>query len=1179
MARRKPWIVVLVLVSLLAGLFPQVGAGAAAAALPLSLHGAVMTLQGYGVVDKKPEADLRLDDEITRAEFAKILGAALNLQKLADSSKERAAFPDTAGHWANGWIAVAKGRGLFLGRGDGRFYPEAHVTYAEVLTALLRLIGRADQANQREWPWGAVTAAADVGMIPADMAVGGRVSDNASRGDVFRLTATAIGRIKLTSGKSLLQQSRGDLTPPVLRLDGFPSLAERSSILVTGSASDAVAVSVQGQAVEPQVDGTFSAQVSLMPGSNQIAVVAEDGAGNRAEATAVIQCRQISDLQIAPEEIATSVGATFAAPNVVRYEGDSRFDSNADATWGFDTDAFTWDPKTGQFKALKSGEYTLRAIVGDHEATAHVVVAGVPAQVDLSVDRSTMAAGSAPSTIRIKLMDDQGRPNSGTRYTVSLTTVPDGIVTLETTAVQAIDGEAVVYMQPGRTAGAVGLQATVMAGNQKIQSPLLPLKVEPAAVAGIRLETTPAHASDAPGQRVQIVATAVDQSGVPIPATEDLEVVLSADNGVLSLTQNRALIKKGAISSAMGGGRNGAGVSTGQDGVATISAAIAGYSRLNMEQAFFEARASRGISGLQVQVKHAVAVSDNLNATVVAVSRVDRDGHVVTWDTTPVVLIPSVTTASVMPIADVGGVVTFAIRSSTPGRVSLTAGVPGDPTMNARPAEVAFLAPLWGGSVAQAVIKSDATQAKAGDVMNLYVALQDGTGGALANPGPPLIYRLHNDADGVLSTTDFVIPTGATRSDYGEIKAPQRAGQIAISGTLAGGKPLTAFQMMVAAAPTGTPTPSFTGPNLVAIAAETNRQLQPGEETRILIRARNGDQLVNDSFAFTVIVRLNGQVLTDLPPGLTVNMGTRSVDGLLGRTQAGEAEIWVRYTGVGTIEVEPVPADATTNAYDQWGLLGSGKASTGYSTAKAQVSYAPGPLTHLVVTTTPNLGDPLKGVIKASVGRTVTVRLAPSDDFGNLTGTGCVATLTRKQSGNAGDQAIRLGSDLLGSSTAAVGANGYTEFTVTALTADEGTVEWVPMATCGSSVLTTAQNVQITTTLATVGKPSIEFMGGNVSLQNAISQNDTAMILRIAQLPTAAPVEVLVYNSADNTLIGRYGPIYPSDWQAERRTITVPLSALGPPGRAISIRIRLNTGANVSDPSDARSLYYSARTQ
>ncbi|WP_143106715.1 S-layer homology domain-containing protein [Cohnella sp. OV330] len=91
-----------------------------------------------GAIEGKSAGIFAPQDKITRAEFAKILITALNLDNtLATSSK----FSDVpASHWAAPYIAVAAEQGIINGKTASTFAPNATITRAEMATMIARAL-------------------------------------------------------------------------------------------------------------------------------------------------------------------------------------------------------------------------------------------------------------------------------------------------------------------------------------------------------------------------------------------------------------------------------------------------------------------------------------------------------------------------------------------------------------------------------------------------------------------------------------------------------------------------------------------------------------------------------------------------------------------------------------------------------------------------------------------------------------------------------------------------------------------------------------------------------------------------------------------------------------------------------------------------------------------------------
>jgi len=92
---------------------------------------------------------------ITRAEFATMMARATNNTAELESAQNLNIFSDLEGYaWAKPFINAVTRAGLFKGRSADRFDPGANVTYAEVITVLIRINkGAADAAEGMATKW------------------------------------------------------------------------------------------------------------------------------------------------------------------------------------------------------------------------------------------------------------------------------------------------------------------------------------------------------------------------------------------------------------------------------------------------------------------------------------------------------------------------------------------------------------------------------------------------------------------------------------------------------------------------------------------------------------------------------------------------------------------------------------------------------------------------------------------------------------------------------------------------------------------------------------------------------------------------------------------------------------------------------------------------------------------
>lgn len=159
-------------------------------------------------VNADGSADLALEENLTRAEIVKLVVHTLGLEEEAEKAKgESEPYPDVpADHWANGYVAIVSepreeihnGRRLIVGYEDGTFRPEDPVTYAELVTIMVRTVKEDLTPAMEEnavWPdsyteWGEEEGVTDgVIILDADIPI--------TRDDAF---ATVYNSIQVSEG-------------------------------------------------------------------------------------------------------------------------------------------------------------------------------------------------------------------------------------------------------------------------------------------------------------------------------------------------------------------------------------------------------------------------------------------------------------------------------------------------------------------------------------------------------------------------------------------------------------------------------------------------------------------------------------------------------------------------------------------------------------------------------------------------------------------------------------------------------------------------------------------------------------------------------------------------------------------------------------------------------------------
>lgn len=107
----------------------------------ISVHwadGYISAATNQKIVNGYEDGSFRPDENITRAEFAKIIVKMLGAP-LQNGSAE---FTDIAEHWAESYIAALAEKGIINGYADGTFRPDAPITRAETVAIINRAVPR-----------------------------------------------------------------------------------------------------------------------------------------------------------------------------------------------------------------------------------------------------------------------------------------------------------------------------------------------------------------------------------------------------------------------------------------------------------------------------------------------------------------------------------------------------------------------------------------------------------------------------------------------------------------------------------------------------------------------------------------------------------------------------------------------------------------------------------------------------------------------------------------------------------------------------------------------------------------------------------------------------------------------------------------------------------------------------
>lgn len=100
---------------------------------------------------------------ISRAEMATASVRLLGLEDLKDDYKQKGNFKDVKG-WALPFVNIASENGVMMGSSKDTFNPNGQLTYVEVLTVLMRILGYEDGVDFKKYPDDYYSKALEIGL-------------------------------------------------------------------------------------------------------------------------------------------------------------------------------------------------------------------------------------------------------------------------------------------------------------------------------------------------------------------------------------------------------------------------------------------------------------------------------------------------------------------------------------------------------------------------------------------------------------------------------------------------------------------------------------------------------------------------------------------------------------------------------------------------------------------------------------------------------------------------------------------------------------------------------------------------------------------------------------------------------------------------------------------------------
>ncbi|MGE4549137.1 MAG: S-layer homology domain-containing protein [Intestinibacillus sp.] len=118
-----------------------------------------------GIITGDQNGSLNLTNNVTRAEFAKMLVSASTLKDTVSPTGNASPFKDVPyTHWAANYIKTAVSQGWLTGYLDGSYRPENNVTAAEAATAVLKLLGYKSTDFSGAYPSGQMALYKSLGL-------------------------------------------------------------------------------------------------------------------------------------------------------------------------------------------------------------------------------------------------------------------------------------------------------------------------------------------------------------------------------------------------------------------------------------------------------------------------------------------------------------------------------------------------------------------------------------------------------------------------------------------------------------------------------------------------------------------------------------------------------------------------------------------------------------------------------------------------------------------------------------------------------------------------------------------------------------------------------------------------------------------------------------------------------
>lgn len=144
---------------------------------------AVNVLSELDIVKGYEDKTFRPEGELSRGEFAAMIVRLVNSSVYTIPQEQ--IFSDVSKkHWAFEYVNAGYSIGYFSGFGDGTFAPDAKITFAEAVKAMVTMLGFERVAEARGgYPYGYIKVANDEDLLDG---ISAAETHTATRGDVDR---------------------------------------------------------------------------------------------------------------------------------------------------------------------------------------------------------------------------------------------------------------------------------------------------------------------------------------------------------------------------------------------------------------------------------------------------------------------------------------------------------------------------------------------------------------------------------------------------------------------------------------------------------------------------------------------------------------------------------------------------------------------------------------------------------------------------------------------------------------------------------------------------------------------------------------------------------------------------------------------------------------------------------